>query len=223
MPRLRDRRAPCRVLRAGLLTSVDAQPTPAPSRRRPWLVPLVGVVALAGAVFVLAISRFSGPAPQRPVGPETLGAGAPPVGRPAPDFSLPLFNGGPLSLHSLRGKPVLLNFWASWCAPCREETPLLVRLHQVYGPRGVEFVGINAEDTLADARRFIAQYSVDYPVVRMDDERLIDAYAVPGLPTTVFIGADGIVKGKVAGGFVGPEGEKLLIARLDRLLADLRR
>src|SRR5262249_53420578 len=69
-------------------------------------------------------------------------------------------------------------------------------------------------------RAFIAKHRVDYPVVRLDDERVIDAYAVPGLPTTVFIGADGIVTGKVVGGFVGPEGEKLLVSRLDRLLAD---
>jgi len=64
---------------------------------------------------------------------------------------------------------------------------------------------------------------VDYPLVRLDDDRLIDAYAVPGLPTTIFIGADGVVTGKVVGGFVGPEGEKLLIARLDRLLAGAHR
>ena len=151
------------------------------------------------------------------------GDGAPPVGRPAPEFSLSLFDGGTLSSRSLKGKPVLLNFWASWCVPCREETPMLVRLHKIYGPRGVEFVGIDAEDRLADARRFIAQYHVDYALARLDDERVIDAYAVPGLPTTVFIGADGIVVGKVVGGFVGPEGEKLLIARLDRLLAGTHR
>jgi cytochrome c biogenesis protein CcmG, thiol:disulfide interchange protein DsbE len=198
---------------------MDAQPNPAPSHRPPWLAMIVGSLALVATAAVLLALRHATTAPPRPPELESLGDSAPPVGRPAPDFSLPTFAGGTLSLHSLKGKPVVLNFWASWCAPCREETPMLVRLHKVYGPRGVAFVGIDAEDQTTDARRFIAQYHVDYPLVRIEDEHLIDAYAVPGLPTTVFIGADGIVMGKVVGGFVGPQGEKLLTARLDRLLA----
>lgn len=173
------------------------------------------VVAVAS---VLVALRHPAPEPPR-AGSGTLGDGAPPVGRRAPDFSLPLLTGGTFTLHSARGKPILLNFWASWCAPCREETPMLVRLHKMYGPRGVQFVGVDSEDQIADARRFAAQFGVDYPLVHLDDDRVIDAYAIPGLPTTIFIGADGIVAGKVVGGFVGPQGEKLLIARLERLLA----
>ena len=178
---------------------------------------IVAVVSVAVAL------RHSPKGPQSPPGSLALGDGAPPVGRPAHEFSVPLMNGGTFTLRSLRGKPVVLNFWASWCVPCREETPLLVRLHRVYGPRGVQFVGLDTEDQVAGARAFVAQHHVDYLVARLEDERVIDAYSVPGLPTTVFIGADGIVTGKVVGGFVGPEGEKLLIARLDRLLADAHR
>ncbi|HET9002345.1 MAG TPA: TlpA disulfide reductase family protein [bacterium] len=184
---------------------------------------LVGVLVVVAAGLVWVASRHPGTEPARPSGFEGLGDGAPPVGHRAPDFSLPLLNGGTFSLHSVKGKPVVLNFWAAWCAPCRAETPMLVRLQKVYGPRGLQFVGVDSEDQIADARAFAAQYHVDYPLVRLDDERLIDAYAIPGLPTTVFIGADGIVVGKVVGGFVGPEGEKLLIARLDRLLAGAHR
>ena len=188
-------------------------------RRAPWRT-----AALVGGLVVLAIASVAvvmrhaakGPAPAG----LPLGDAAPPVGRPAPEFSVPLMTGGTFTLRSLRGKPVVLNFWASWCVPCREETPLLVRLHKVYGPRGVQFVGLDTEDQVAGARAFMAQHHVDYLVARLEDERVIDAYSIPGLPTTVFIGADGIVVGKVVGGFVGPEGEKLLISRLDRLLAD---
>ncbi len=143
---------------------------------------------------------------------------APPVGRPAPDFTLPLFSGGTLALHSLQGKPVVLNFWASWCVPCREETPLLVRLHKIYGPRGIVFVGVNVEDDERAARAFLAQYHVDYPVVRSGDDGLIDRYAVPGIPTTIFIGANGMVVDKFTGGFAGPSGKKALVTRLERLL-----
>jgi len=202
---------------------MDAQPAPVPSRHRLKPAVVVGVLVVIAAGLVVLALRHPGLEPPRPSGLEGLGDGAPPVGRRAPDFSLPLLNGGTFSLHSVRGKPVVLNFWAAWCAPCREETPMLVRLYKVYGPRGLQFVGVDSQDQTADARAFASQYQVDYPLVRLDDDRLIDAYAVPGLPTTIFIGADGVVTGKVVGGFVGPEGEKLLIARLDRLLAGAHR
>jgi thiol-disulfide isomerase/thioredoxin len=140
------------------------------------------------------------------------------LGRPAPAFVLPrLSGGGTVALAGLRGRPVVLNFWASWCAPCREETPLLVRVHRRYGDR-VQFVGVDAEDRPEDARRFAQQYHVDYPLVRMEDDRLVDAYGVPGLPTTVFIDARGRIAARTVGGFVGPEGERLLVGRLDRML-----
>ena len=197
---------------------MDARPNFAVSRRHLRPVVAAGSLAVLAVASVLFALRHPAPGPPRP-GFETLGDGAPPVGRRAPDFSLPLLTGGTFTLHSARGKPILLNFWASWCAPCREETPMLVRMHKMYGPRGVQFVGVDSEDQIADARRFVAQFGVDYPLVHLDDDRVIDAYAIPGLPTTVFIGVDGIVVGKVVGGFVGPQGEKQLVARLDRLLA----
>ena len=112
----------------------------------------------------------------------------------------------------------MLNFWASWCVPCREETPLLVRLHKTYGPRGIVFIGVNVEDNEQAAREFLRQYRVDYPVARSVDDRLIDAYAIPGIPTTVFIGANGVVTDKFSGAFLGPTGEKALVNRLERLL-----
>ncbi len=150
------------------------------------------------------------------------------VGRAAPEFTLPLLSGpgvgsagappSRLSLRSLRGHPVVLNFWASWCVPCREETPLLVRLHRVYGPRGIVFVGVNTQDEARDARRFMGQYHVDYPVVISSDERLIVTYGIFGLPTTVFIDAGGTVRSREAGGFLGARGEQALTAELDRLL-----
>ncbi len=197
--------------------------SPVPSGGGRWRAALVGGLVVVAAVSVAVVLQHPAKGPQQPPASLPLGDGAPPVGRPAPEFSAPLMNGGTLTLRSLRGKPVVLNFWASWCVPCREETPLLVRLHKVYGPRGVQFVGLDAEDQVAGARAFMAEHHVDYLIARLEDERVIDAYLVPGLPTTVFIGADGIVTGKVVGGFVGPEGEKLLISRLDRLLADTHR
>lgn len=197
---------------------------PSPSLQRTRRRLLVGsTVALALGVLAALWFGVPGrivkmPAPVQPgVAPSTPAIVEPSSGRPAPDFALPLFTGGTLTLRSLRGKPIVLNFWASWCVPCREETPLLVRLHTLYGPR-IVFVGVNVEDEDADARRFLAQYHVDYPAVWSSDEKMIVAYKIVGLPTTVFVGTDGIIMERYAGGFVGPEGEKTLRLRLDRLL-----
>jgi len=185
--------------------------------RRSLLVVLAASGAALGVIAALWALQASRTGQQVPP-PPSIRDGAPPVGRPAPDFTLPLFSGGMLRLHSLKGKPVLLNFWASWCIPCRAETPLLVRLHKIYGPRGVAFVGIDVEDDESDARRFIGQYHVDYPVVRSSDEQVMRAYAIQGIPTTVFIGANGVVADKYTGAFLGPDGEKGVMMRLDRLL-----
>lgn len=192
-----------------------------PSRR---LRPVVLGISLAalGAIGVVLWLGHAPRSPQQAPSREALRDAAPPVGRPAPDFTLPLFSGGTLSLHSLKGKVVVLNFWASWCIPCRTETPLLVRLHKIYGSRGVEFVGIDVQDQERDARQFINEYHVDYPVVRAPDEHVMLAYSVLGIPTTVFIGADGVVAQKYTGAFVGAEGEKALVMRLDRLLSEAK-
>ncbi len=199
-------------------------PEPVRPSRRPRLIAVGAGLAAVGLITVLWIVHASVTARKGPT-PETLPLhdAAPPVGRAAPDFTLPLFSGGTLRLHSLKGSPVVLNFWASWCVPCRAETPLFVRLHQRYGPRGVMFVGIDVEDDERDARRFIGQYHVDYPVVRAPDETVMVAYAIQGIPSTVFIGADGIVAGKFTGAFLGPEGEKAIVMRLDRLLKAIPR
>jgi cytochrome c biogenesis protein CcmG/thiol:disulfide interchange protein DsbE len=194
-----------------------------PRQRRRLAALVIGsILTLALAAGLWAVRTLVNP--PRAQGPSSITLPppvhdtAPPVGHPAPDFTQPLFSGGTLRLRSLIGKPVVLNFWASWCVPCRTETPLLVRLHQVYGPRGVVFIGVDVQDDERDARQFAAQYHVDYLLVRSPDERVMRAYAVQGLPTTVFIGADGVVTDKYTGGFIGPDGEKGLRMRLDRLL-----
>ncbi len=203
---------------------MDSEERRAP-RRRLLALAVAGCLAIlaAAALWVRLASVPGGRAvPAFPPLPEAATL----VGHPAPDFALPILSdaagatpaGGRLSLHSLRGRPVVLNFWASWCAPCRAETPLLVRLHKLYGPRGVAFVGVDTEDEAADARRFVGQYHVDYTIVVSSDEKLMSAYAIPGLPTTIFVGPDGMIRDREIGGFIGPEGEKALVARLDRLL-----
>jgi thiol-disulfide isomerase/thioredoxin len=120
------------------------------------------------------------------------------VATAAPNFSLPDLNGDTnlRSLEDYEGKPVILNFWASWCVPCREEMPALQRIYEQYNPDGLVILGINQTfvDDLETARTFVQELSLTFPNVR-DDEGDISGslYRAMGLPTSVFIGQDGAI------------------------------
>jgi cytochrome c biogenesis protein CcmG, thiol:disulfide interchange protein DsbE len=117
----------------------------------------------------------------------------------APDFSAPyLGKSGELTLSSLRGKPVLLNFWASWCEPCKDEAALLEDAYRTYGDR-VEFVGIDTRDSRTDAMEFVEQYGVSYAQVVDEGERLLTRYGLTGQPESFFIDQNGIVVRHVPG------------------------
>jgi cytochrome c biogenesis protein CcmG/thiol:disulfide interchange protein DsbE len=116
------------------------------------------------------------------------------VGKSAPDFTLKrLDRPGTLSLSSLRGKPVVLNFWASWCGPCRDESPLLESAWKRWRSRGLVVLGINdgSEDFKSDARKFMRKYGMTYPVVRDVRYLTVTDYGVTGVPETFFVGRKG--------------------------------
>lgn len=126
---------------------------------------------------------------------------APPASaRRLPDFSLPLLEGsGTLEREELAGKVVVLNFWASWCKPCRQEIPLLQETYERYRDRGVVVVGVNVDDSPRDARRFLRRFDVTYPVVVDASDELADSLGVDfGLPQTFFVGRDGRIAGASA-------------------------
>jgi cytochrome c biogenesis protein CcmG/thiol:disulfide interchange protein DsbE len=111
----------------------------------------------------------------------------------APNITLPrLDGGGDLSLASLRGKAVLVNFWASWCGPCRGEAPLLEQASQSYSGRLV-VLGVDYQDFTGDARKFVSKYHITYPIVRDGSGRWLDRYGVTGAPETFFVNAEGKV------------------------------
>ena len=118
----------------------------------------------------------------------------------APAFTLERLDGkGDLSIESLRGKAVVLNFWASWCGPCKEETPLLQEAWGRWKDKGVVFVGIDVKDFRADAKAFLARYGVTYPNVYDGKGSTVGRYGVTGFPETFFVDPQGNVRYRIAG------------------------
>lgn len=115
------------------------------------------------------------------------------TGSPAPDFNLTTLNGHSLSLEHLRGKPVLINFWATWCGPCLAEMPLLEATAQRYSDELV-VLGINEGEAFADVKSFIAREALSYPILLDTDEAVGALYQLNGYPTSVFIDAEGIIR-----------------------------
>ena len=119
------------------------------------------------------------------------------VGEPAPPVSLPLLSapaGQELSLASLRGKVVYLDFWASWCGPCRLSFPQLEQIRQELGPRGFEILAVNVDEQERDALRFLEELPVTYPVVRDGTGDTPGSYGILGTPTGYLIDREGIVR-----------------------------
>jgi cytochrome c biogenesis protein CcmG/thiol:disulfide interchange protein DsbE len=121
------------------------------------------------------------------------------VGRVAPDFALADLDGNPVRLADLRGRPVVLNFWASWCGPCVEEFPLLREAAEAHADEGLAVVGIVYRDRSEAARDFMARNGGTWPAAMDPGERVADAYGILGPPETYFIARDGTIAARQFG------------------------
>ena len=120
----------------------------------------------------------------------------PKIGGPAPGFTLRRIGSpGKLDLASLRGKPVVLNFWASWCVPCKGEAKMLERAWRQYRRQGVVFLGIDYHDVTSDARTFLSHHGVTYPTVQDGSGAVADRYGVSAVPETYFVDRRGRLVG----------------------------
>ncbi|MBI2152377.1 MAG: TlpA family protein disulfide reductase [Candidatus Rokubacteria bacterium] len=142
---------------------------------------------------------------------------SPLVGRAAAPFSITLFSGGSLSLDELKGKVVVVNFWASWCYPaCYEEAPGLERGWRAYRDRGVVVVGVDIQDTEEAARKFMRQFSLTFPNGPDPAGRISVDYGVYGVPETFFIDRSGRIRKK----HVGAVTEAVFTGEVERLLKE---
>lgn len=128
------------------------------------------------------------------------GAGGPLVTKPAPNFELRTLDGGTVSLADLRGRPVVVNFWASWCIPCREEAPLLRDLAREQSADGLAVVGVLFQDREDDARAFRDEYALAFPSLIDPGSGTAINYGVSGVPETFFIDGEGVIRSHVRGG-----------------------
>lgn len=119
---------------------------------------------------------------------------APAVGHPAPDFEAPLLGGDSFSLAAARGTPVVLNFWATWCGPCRNEMPALENAAQRYEGK-VAFLGVDQGEDAATIQGFLDELGLTFPIALDEDQAVgADLYNVTGLPTTYFIDGEGTIR-----------------------------
>lgn len=181
--------------------------------KRGWIllgtgVPVLALIALLAWASVDSGSNPGGLAVNDEFGQVSVDAEA------ARDFSLELLGGETLTLSELRGKVIMLDFWASWCPPCREEAPTLSQVYREFQGQAVEFIGIDIWDRPNDARVYVDLFDVPYPN-SIDSQGIVAIdYGVKGIPEKIFIDPDGVISKK----FVGPINADNLRATLNALL-----
>ncbi len=139
---------------------------------------------------------------------------APVAGQPAPDFEMAYPGGQRVRLSDLRGQPVLINFWATWCAPCRVEMPELVKAYEAHRQHGLVILAVNVRESAQQVQPFVDEFGMDFPVVLDLDGEISRQYQVRNLPSSIFVGRDGLISVR----WVGVLSPEQLRKHLERIL-----
>lgn len=170
----------------------ETAPARAPSRKRRAIITLLFFTALNIVLVAVLWTRLT-TAQHIISGAATV----PLVGHQAPDFTLQTWDtpsGQSIRLADLKGKqPIVLNFWASWCTPCQQESPMLEAAWQKYRTKGIAFIGIDYQDSQSEAQQFLEKYVITYPVGPDSSGSISVDYGVSNVPATIFIDRSGVV------------------------------
>ncbi len=169
--------------------------------------------ALVLGIFWTVISRVSPDQSQAQAG------SVPKEGFTAPDFTLSLLDGGEIALSELRGQVVLVNFWTSWCPPCRQEMPAIESVYRSYKDIGLVVIGLNltAQDSKQEAAAFAQEVGVTFPIALDLDNSVGNLYRVTALPTSFFVDRKGVIRSVIVG---GPMSEAVIQSKVEELLQE---
>ena len=170
----------------------------------------IAILILAILISLFAIFLATGLANQASA---TGRSGEQLIGRKAPEFLADSINGKPVSLSNFPESPILLNFWASWCPPCRDETPHFEKIWRLYKEKDVVVIGINVQDDLNSANEYISEFDVTFINGMDKNGRIMVDYGVTGLPVTFFLDREGMIIGR----WVGSIGASSLESRVEAL------
>lgn len=138
-------------------------------------------------------------------------------GSVAPNFMLPLLGGDSMQLEDLRGQGIVLNFWGTWCDPCRKEMPALNQAHNKYKDRGVQVLAVNIGESDVTVNRFVEQYQLSFPILMDKQSEITALYEIGPIPTTFFIDGEGVVRRIVIG---GPMSEQVIEQYIQEILPE---
>jgi peroxiredoxin len=164
----------------------------------------IGENVIVQLTFAIILTLFGQPSPNNL------------VGKKAVEFSLPAVSGGEVALQSFRGKVVLLNFWATWCGPCREELPELDRVQEKFRKRGLAVVAVTVDNELENIRGFLKKYDLELQALWDRRKKVADAYKVEKMPSSYLIDRNGVIRFVHLG--YSPEELKRIEAEIDEML-----
>lgn len=183
-------------------------------RKKRWEILMF--VSLAAGILWTVASRVPSA-----IGAPLASAPSPREGFLAPDFKLNTMDGNQVTLSELRGKIVVINLWATWCPPCRAETPALEKSYDQYKDSGVVILGVNLtdQDSLSDVQAFVREFSLTYPILLDRDGSVSKSlYQIQGSPSTFFVNREGIIRTVVVG---GPMSETFIRSKIEALLQEI--